>query len=102
MQNDIEQKFYHYQNNANSGWNYYVAYTEWFPADVKPVNVGWYITNAPEHSYDEDSESDYLWWWDGIQWTNKLHDNDFMYQSPCVSQNRKWRGLCVPIKNIIN
>ena len=93
MQNDIEQKFYQYQNNANSAWNYYyVAYTEWFPADVKPVHVGWY----------ECELYDYLWW-NGLFWSMRHDDSSMQYvDDPCVEQHRVWRGLCVPIKNIIN
>lgn len=90
----IEEQFFKYYGEVN-GWNHYIVYTEWFPADVKPVNVGWYITNAPDT--DTDIESQFLWWWDGIQWTSKLDDDDDNIQ-PCFSQNRKWRGLCATIK----
>lgn len=98
MQNDIEDLFFKYYDEVN-GWNYYVAYTEWFPADVKPVHVGWYECKSNKGN----TVCGFKWWWNGSYWTMKLDDYDFVTKNTkCSEQNRVWRGLCVPIRNIIN
>lgn len=85
MQNDIEEKFYFYQNTTTGC---YVRYTEWFPADVKPVHVGWY----------ECQLMGYLWWWNGEFWSMRQDDSSMQYaDEPCGDQNRVWRGLYAPI-----
>lgn len=61
--------------------------TEWFPADVKPVHVGYYHTKVCSWS---DATSMFNWWWDGTQWLFDKHGKI------CSGQNRPWRGLKEP------
>jgi hypothetical protein len=69
--------------------------TKWFPAQIKPVHVGWYETNQPD--IKEFKKSKYRWWWDGKEWTMKLNDGDnYNYHLAKPEQNRVWRGLQQP------
>lgn len=62
--------------------------TPWFPADVKPVHVGWYCTDDPLRG----GESAFTWYWDGRHW--RADKGDWI----CNQQNRQWRGLANPPK----
>lgn len=65
--------------------------TDWFPADVKPVHIGVYETNAVTHGVYQK--------WDGEKWCTycpsvrsanmPANSNESEYQ------NVKWRGLAV-------
>lgn len=61
--------------------------TEWFPADVKPVHVGWYHTRSGGTSA---AGSPWNWWWSGKYW---LAEPGAEEGHKCVNQNRIWRGL---------
>lgn len=68
--------------------------TDWFPADVKPVNVGWY-----EREYAAQYIQEMFDWWDGKQFwlfggSKRKHPN-FAKMEP-ASSNRRWRGLTEP------
>ena len=55
--------------------------TEWFPADVKPVHVGWYQASV---SCQENGPA---LWWNGVEW-------DFLdFRGVAQIQDRYWRGL---------
>jgi hypothetical protein len=60
--------------------------TPWFPADIKPVHVGWY--NVGVHCLGFFHESGSNWWWDGESWLAYPHAG-----KPSIRQDRKWRGL---------
>jgi hypothetical protein len=60
--------------------------TDWFPAEVKPVHVGWYHTLQKGNSV----ESSWNWWWSGEAW---FFEPDF---DRCIYQDRIWRGLKEP------
>jgi hypothetical protein len=56
--------------------------TKWFPADVKPVHVGWYERRAecvPDYTY--------MAWWSGDCFTTG-GKNGLIYAA-----DREWRGL---------
>lgn len=61
--------------------------TPWFPADVKPVYIGWYET----FRMDSGKEGKYPWraFWDGFKWCWEEDDS----YSCCSVQSRIWRGL---------
>lgn len=61
--------------------------TEWYPAHIKPIHVGYYHTRADEFSREE---SMYCWWWDGEFWRHHKGDQ------ACHWQMRPWRGLRSP------
>lgn len=62
--------------------------TEWYPAHIKPVRVGWYDTLDNDGSY-----SQLRWYFDGRKWC-WFHDNDIKKTKViCVFQKRPWRGL---------
>lgn len=63
--------------------------TPWFPADVKPVHVGWYHTNVPFFR-ETLVPSTYNWWWDGHDWIEPPRLGQSIYQ------NRRWRGRTQP------
>lgn len=60
--------------------------TGWFPADVKPVHIGWYHTKRIDAPH---LNSDYnWWWWDGTHWKAfPFSPSSYYYQQ------RIWRGL---------
>lgn len=57
--------------------------TPWFPAEVKPVHVGFYQASIFAH------EEGPIMWWTGKEW--EWVDEDGI-ASP-ASQDRFWRGL---------
>lgn len=57
--------------------------TEWFPANIKPVRVGWYHTKTN----DDVSASAFNWHWDGKYWRVAP------FGEICIYQKRIWRGL---------
>ena len=56
--------------------------TKWYPADIKPVRIGWYETKRQNGQI-----STFKWWFDGNKW--RAGQDDFV----CNEQNRVWRGL---------
>lgn len=63
--------------------------TPWFPAEVKPVHVGWYHTKDWSSGEPEIRESKCNWYWDGRAW----RFSDVPDSTVCSFQCRPWRGL---------
>lgn len=64
--------------------------TDWYPADVKPVRVGWY-----QREYARDWLTDHCDWWDGRRWILCCTDGSRLGPS---QDERRWRGLSAPAK----
>lgn len=67
-------------------------YTEWFPADVKPVREGIYETKSPVMNDDPGRYS----YWNGGSWGGAYMDNRTAFagrHKESMFQNRPWRGL---------
>lgn len=62
--------------------------TDWFPAEVKPVRVGWY-----EREYASDWLTRACDWWDGSRWILCSYFGDHIGQG---NDDRRWRGLSAP------
>ena len=60
--------------------------TDWFPPEVKPVHVGWYMTEVSNRGL-------LPLYWDGKLWRQ---DDCVTYHLGC--QNRPWYGLTSEVK----
>lgn len=61
--------------------------TPWFPAEVKPVRKGLYMTSMDNKGYS---------WWSGKEWGIQYEDRmraAFFSPGTCGSQQKQWRGL---------
>ena len=67
-------------------------YTDWYPADVRPVRVGWYQRDYGIQLCD--SAPDY---WDGQYWYLGDGANRKEYEPSEILQTRPWRGLKEPV-----
>ena len=67
--------------------------TEWYPAEIKPVHVGWY-----ECRYDDYySKAIYKYWFDGTFWFLGPNSRKLVYGN-VNTQGETWRGLKEPAK----
>ena len=65
--------------------------TKWYPADVKPINVGIYEIKAPFQ------KKSYFSYFDGNQWGYRMNTTIeavwFKDEKIDIDQISKWRGL---------
>jgi len=64
--------------------------TDWYPADVKPVYVGYYHLLWAETWKYKEQESLYNYFWDGRQF---VLDPVFGLPEPVIESIKAWRGL---------
>lgn len=67
--------------------------TEWYPAEIKPVHVGWYeVQNRfASHVYQKSWWNGRYWGVVGFEWLEESRK-----EQKSGEQNRIWRGLTEP------
>ena len=70
-------------------------YTDWYPAEVKPVHVGFYQRRYAEHEFEIYEPAQIPDYWDGKRWL--LNWNGNISGEIQLLTSLPWRGLKEPV-----